>query len=134
MRLQEQLGIALTQSEQADDDEAREVWQKIAGHYANLIAIKLAKPDPAEFNNGDWYLSSTGSRTIVGDVEIFYGQQILHMAHGYIGTGRFTLKLGDGTSAVSNDPPMLKATLIAYLNKQLLSPEVKADIVAKFFP
>ncbi len=133
MRLQEQFNIALTQAETASDDESRAIWQAIAAQYSNLIAIRLEAADPGEFNNGDWYLSHNDKRAIVGDASFQLGQQLIHMGHGHFGTGRYTLKLGDGTVLTSSDLGRLKAVLVAYLNKQPFSPEIKADLVAKFF-
>lgn len=133
-KLQDYFLVALTQAEHAEDDDERNYWQAVATQFSNLVAARMTRAEPLDPEMHGWRLTNEGGRYIAGSTEVHYGQQVIHMGHGYFGTGRRTLRLGEDPMLISHEPSLLKAALVAYLHRQNLPIDAQESIVNKFFP
>lgn len=131
--LQDRFIAAQALAREATNNEVSALYRELATVYADLIGARMETGD--ETGHPHWSFNFGGGRSAGDNWEVSYSQQILHTPLGYFGTRRRRIELRNGASEVlvGSDVQMLKARVVAFLNKTTLSPETKESVVNAVF-
>lgn len=105
---------AMSSSRATVDNAEAELWKRIGESLITLIALRMARDEEGHPEwSTNWHLGTH----IVEPLAVEYGQQIIRTPFGYVGAGRWSLRLGAEQPLMSHDRQMLRAALDSYLNR-----------------